>query len=162
MFQLAVPTAKLIRQDRFQGHCSSPLYSLLLFPCPYRDRLPVSLMPSFKLKHTFPIWLQLLRTVFRWNRLCSKHVQNMHCIPLQRCCLKISRFCYTNEAQHGLPMSATCLYESQQLFRCLAQSKIYGINVTPIQHLHFILESSSVVSQHLNQIRTNKGFYILE
>lgn len=93
----------------FKGVVHHPFFSLLLFPCP--DRLPVSLMSSFKLKHTFPVWLQLLRTAARWNRLCSKHVQNMHCRPLQRCCLKISRFCYTDEAKHGLPMSVTYLYE---------------------------------------------------
>lgn len=39
-----------------------------------------------------------------------------------------------------MPMSGTCLYESQQLYDCLVKPEIYGINITPIHHLHFILE----------------------
>jgi len=78
---------------------------------------------------------------FKWSRLHSKkrpeRASPVHCTDAV---WTSPGSPYTNWAQDGLAMSGTHLYESQQLYGCLANSEICGINTTPIHHLHFILE----------------------
>lgn len=68
MFHMSVSAIELERM-RVQGDCPLSPYS----PCYY-----LHISTNSQLYHTFPIWLYFLRTAFKFNRLHTKFVQNMH------------------------------------------------------------------------------------
>lgn len=81
-----------------------------------------------------------IRTVFKFNRLYTKFVQNMHLKTAANAVWTSPGSPKSTKNNIAYPLSGTCPYKSRQLSRCLAKSEIYGINLTQIHRLHFILE----------------------